>query len=205
MKADLIQSIAVTYELSGTSLSEGAKRAAVAILDAYPPQAVRRALAKCVTQETGRLSLSKIIAHIDDGRPGADEAWAMLPRTEQDSAMLTREMGEALELVRHIADDRVAMRRSFLEAYKRLVSDARTNGEEVDWYFSAGMDRNQHEPVLRDAVRRGLIEMDTARGLCPDLIEAAPQDAPQLHGETVPPEEIKKYIQKLKKKFGLHW
>jgi hypothetical protein len=44
-----------------------------------------------------------VIERLDDGRPGAEEAWAMVPKDEEESAVITGEMrfamGVALRLL----------------------------------------------------------------------------------------------------------
>ena len=218
MEPELIKAIGVTFELSGSPLTKEAKSFAIRVLEDYPEDSVRKALEKCVTQVHGKMSLAKIIEQIDDGRPGPDEAWARLPKTEAESAMMTAEMGAAYDTIRGLMTsgpecsvggdgrtyqkiDMIAARKAFLEAYKRLTSDARQAGDKVKWIFSGGHDASRHEGVLRDAMRKGLIDPEQAQYHCPDLIGEM-KEVPQLSGEVVPPEELHALIQRCKEKVG---
>ena len=76
MKAELLQAIAVTAELTATELSKDAARALADDLDGYPVHAVLNALRACRRELTGRLTLAAVIQRIEDGRPGPEEALA---------------------------------------------------------------------------------------------------------------------------------
>ena len=67
----LLQAIAVTAELTGTQLSEGAARVLAADVAPYPEKQVMGALVRCRKELRGRLTVADIIARLDDGRPGA--------------------------------------------------------------------------------------------------------------------------------------
>ena len=97
MKASkaILQAIAVTAELTGTQLSEPAARVFAGDLAAYPEAQVLGALTRCRKEVRGRLTLQDVIGRLDDGRPGAEEAWAMLPKDEAASCVWTDEMCSA--------------------------------------------------------------------------------------------------------------
>src|SRR3990167_9980819 len=75
-RSDLLRGVVVTGEVCGTDLSNPAAEVMVRELEQYPIDAVVSALKRCRREVTGRLSLATIIARIDDGHPGAEEAWA---------------------------------------------------------------------------------------------------------------------------------
>ena len=79
MKPSILKAIAVTAELTGTELSEAALRVMAGDLDTYPEAAVLRALDRCRRELKTRLTLAAALERIEgqDGRPGADEAWAI--------------------------------------------------------------------------------------------------------------------------------
>src|SRR4029077_5764846 len=109
-------------------LSEAAIRVMVDSLSGYPEQQVLGALQKCCKELTSKLTLAAILTRLDDGRPGAEEAWAMLSTVlgnEQASLVWTEEMREAYGVVRLVADDPIAARMAFKERYTTLVSAAR--------------------------------------------------------------------------------
>lgn len=104
-----------------------------------------------------------------DGRPGADEAWAMIPRDEYASVVMTEEMAEALHIAQPLLDegDQVAARMAFKEAYARIVDAAKRDGRPVKWFPSLGQDKEGREAVLAEAVRLGRIGAEHAIGLLP--------------------------------------
>lgn len=104
-----------------------------------------------------------------DGRPGADEAWAMIPRDEYTSAVMTTEMAEALGIAQPLLDegDQVAARMAFKEAYTRLVDEAKRNGKAPAWFPSLGHDPRGRESVLTEAVRLGRLPASQVSELLP--------------------------------------
>lgn len=94
-----------------------------------------------------------------DGRPGADEAWAMIPRSEAESVIWTEEMahayGVAGPLLQH--GDPIAARKAFLEAYEGAVTKARLSGIAVKITPSWGADEASRASAVRQAVDRGLL------------------------------------------------
>jgi hypothetical protein len=104
-----------------------------------------------------------------DGRPGADEAWSMIPRDEHTSVVWTDEMAEAWSISQPLLDegDQVAARMAFKEAYTRIVEANKRNSIKPKWFPSLGTDKNGREAVLADAVRLGRISADHAVGLLP--------------------------------------
>ena len=87
---DVLAAIAVCAELTGTVLSKPAARIFAQDLSTQPKPAVLRALERCRRELRGRLTLSDVLDRIamEDGRPGADEAWAMCPMDEATTAVL---------------------------------------------------------------------------------------------------------------------
>lgn len=97
----------------------------------------------------------------DDGRPGAEEAWATALRgaDESTSIVWSAEMAEAWGIARPVfaAGDEVGARMAFREAYERLVGDARRKREPVAWSASLGFDAEERERALSEAAARGRI------------------------------------------------
>jgi hypothetical protein len=138
----ILDALAVACELTGTELTPAAIRAMLTDLSGYAPDQVLAALARCRRELKGRLTLAAIIDRLDDGRPGPQEAWAMIPTDEQDSVVWTDEMAEAYGLAAPLlADgDRIAARMAFLEAYQAAVHRARAERRPPRWFPSLGMD-----------------------------------------------------------------
>lgn len=108
-----------------------------------------------------------IAAANPDGRPGADEAWAMLPyQDESASVVMTEEMAEAFGIAREV-DDKNGARMAFRDAYNRIVERNKRAGVAPKWFASLGGDKQGRELVLTEAVRLGRITQDHAAVLLP--------------------------------------
>lgn len=157
----LIQAVAVTAELCGRIFSPAAAAVFVDDLSRYPEAQVLGALRRCRREVRGLLTVQDVLSRLDDGRPGAEEAWAMIPQDEAGSTVWTEEMAAAFGVARHLlADgDRIGARMAFKESYGRLVSQARDDGKPVRWSPSLGHDPGGREAVLQEAVRLGRLSI----------------------------------------------
>lgn len=162
MTPELIKAIAVTAELTGTQLSEAAAKIFSADLAQYPLPQVLAALTRCRREVKGRLVLADVIGRIDDGRPGPEEAWAMIPKNEDVSAVWTQEMHRAMQVAGPLLyEDSIAARMAFKEAYARECQKARDAGDPVNWqptlgHSKAGRDEAMHEAKNRNLLAKGL-------------------------------------------------
>lgn len=166
---NLLKAIAVTAELTDTDLSENAARVMADDLSQYDESLIVKALTKCRKELRSRLTLAEIINRIDDGRPGPEEAWAMIPKNEFGSVVWTSEMSEAFGVCyKQIeAGDLIQARLSFVESYKDKVARARDEGAKVNWLPSLGHDQNGRESVLMEAVDKGRLTASYAAKLLP--------------------------------------
>lgn len=177
----LIKAVAATAELCGRTFTEPAARQFVADLADYPEALVLGALKRCRLEVRGVLTVSDVIARLDDGRPGPEEAFAMLPRGEAQTAVMTDEMADAWGLVRDMLEDgdEVAARLAFKERYALLLTKARAEKTPIHWFATIGQDVNGREAPLRDAVAKGRLTAAHVSGLLPapatntPLLEAA--------------------------------
>lgn len=111
-----------------------------------------------------------------DGRPSADEAWALVPRDENTSAVMTEEIAAAMSVAQPLLDegDQVAARMAFKAAYVRMVEENKRQGIPAKWFPSLGHDVDGRLPVITEAVRLGRLSVDHAEKLLPrEKIEAA--------------------------------
>jgi hypothetical protein len=160
---ELIQAIAVTAELTGTTLSDIAQAAMAEDLMAYPHQAVMDALVRCRREIHGRLTLAAIIERLNanDGRPIADEAWmqALLADDERETVVWTQEASDAFFEARPAlhAGDKVAARMAFKAAYDRLVQQARDNGIPAQWFVSPGQDPDKRRIAIEKGIEKKLL------------------------------------------------
>jgi hypothetical protein len=180
--ANLIEAVAVTAELCGRVFSHAAARVFVEELSRYPEHQVLASLSKCRREVRGVMTLHDVISRLDDGRPGADEAWASIPRDESGSVVWSEEMAQAFNVALPALQegDQVSARMAFKEAYNRLVSAARSNAIPPVWSPSLGHDPKAREVALQDAVRLHRISISQARSAHPMIgIDHAPESDTQ--------------------------
>lgn len=156
MKPELIRAIAVTAELTGTEMSETAAKVFADDLALYPLHQVLDALTRCRREVKGRLVLADVLTRIDDGRPGPEEAWAMMPRSEADSAAMTAEMLAGYTVASPLLEqgDAVGARMAFREAYMTACRRNRDAGEPVAWRASLGHSKAGRHEAEQEAERR---------------------------------------------------
>lgn len=165
---DVLKALAVTAQVMGNPpLETAAARMFAADLARFPVPAVLNALSRCRREVRGRLCLADVIARLDDGRPGPEEAWAMLPKSEQASVVWCEEMARAFGVCQPLleADDQVGARMAFREAYTADVLRARSDGVAPKWTVSYGFDPAGRVKALRDAAERNRITQQRAETL----------------------------------------
>lgn len=100
-----------------------------------------------------------------DGRPAAEEAWALalLSVDENETIVWTQEMAEAFTIARPVLDSSgaISARKSFLEAYQRLIDVARFQMRAPVWIVSEGHDKARKVMAIQAAVRTGLLPAPT--------------------------------------------
>lgn len=168
---NLIKAIAVTAELTGTQFSEVAAEVMANDLALYPENQVMKALTRCRRELKGRLTIADVVTRLDDGRPGAEEAWSMIPRDEAGTVVWTDEMSQAFGVVSHMlaAGEEIPARMAFKEKYLALVAAARDNRMAPKWTPSLGHDPQGREAALEAAVRLGRLTHQRATALLPNL------------------------------------
>jgi hypothetical protein len=182
--AKLLEAVAVTAELCGRVFSEAAARVFVSDLSAYPESQVLGALSRCRKECRGMLTVADVVSRLDDGRPGVEEAWAMLPKNEADSAVWTAETSQAFGVAVGLLDrgDAIAARMAFKESYTRLVQQARDAGKPVQWQVTLGHSESGREAVLLEAAAKGRITLERAREFVPSLPAPDPKVMQLLEG-----------------------
>lgn len=172
----VIQAIAVTAELCGRSFTPAAARVFAQDLIGFADEAVMAALTRCRKEVKGILTVQDVISRIDDGRPGVEQAWAMIPYDEDTSVVWTEEMAQAHGIAAPLLrdGDRIGARMAFKESYAKFVADARDRSEPPKWTPSFGENPSGRQMALIDAVRAKRMELKTAMSLLaayPDLQE----------------------------------
>lgn len=100
----------------------------------------------------------------DDGRPGADEAWALALASadEADTIVWTDEIASAREAARPVlaGGDKVGARMAFRDAYEREVAQARAAKRPVRWMASEGHDPARRGPAIERALALGRVPVN---------------------------------------------
>jgi hypothetical protein len=165
----IVDLLAATAEVCGGEVKPAALVVMAQDLAAYPLPQVEAALTRVRREVTGRFTLAAVISRLAecDGRPGADEAWAMamLAIDESETVVWTREMAEAFGIAKAVLDggDKIGARMAFRSAYERIISDSRANLSPVKWEVSLGYDSSRRETALMAAVERGLLTAPQAQ------------------------------------------
>jgi len=161
---DLEQMLMIMADLYDKSFSPEAARLFVSDLIGYGTEPVMKALDRCRKELFRFPTIADIVQRIDDGHPGPEEAWAMVPKCEEDTVCWTTLMCKAYAVVHDMMGrDQIAARKSFLEVYAKMLRDARTSGVRAEWDISLGHDKLMRERVVVDAVNAGRLTVDAAR------------------------------------------
>ncbi len=155
--------IHATAEVLGHEIKPAAAAMMACDLSGYQTGAVVEALARCRRELTGRLALAHIIERIQtaDGRPTANEAWALALKSmdEADTVILNDEIAESLNFARDIflSGDEIGARMAFRDSYERISKQARAEGKPVKWWPSLGHDPQRRDAAIEQAVVTGLL------------------------------------------------
>jgi hypothetical protein len=143
----------------------------------YPLPQVRAAIGAHIKRGKFTPTPADIVEHVEastngDGRPGPEEAWAiaLASQDERETVVWTAETAEALRIARPVLESSGAIsgRKTFLEAYTRLVNVARSAKVSVRWSVHMGWDSTSHAQALHKAIQQGLLPApapDSAQGL----------------------------------------
>ena len=143
-------------------------------LSKFPPGSVKRSAESYILSNKFRPQLADIVtgcaAQMSGNWIGADEAWAMMPKSESDSAMLTDEIAQAMAAASPLLEggDKVAARMAFKDAYNRLTEKAKIDGRQPVYFPSFGTDAPGRVTVLANAVRAGQIGLERATEALPE-------------------------------------
>jgi hypothetical protein len=95
----------------------------------------------------------------DDGRPGADEAWAIAVRSHDENATIvwSEEIAQAWNVARAVMGigDEVGARVAFRDAYNRLVEESRKARRPAQWSVSLGLEQEGRKQAVQQAIAMG--------------------------------------------------
>lgn len=165
----LLTTLGATAEVMGTQLQPSSLMLMAEDLSEFQLSDVLAAIKRCRRELSGRLTLAAIIERVQaaDGMPGAEEAWALMSRPEGDTAVITEQMGEAMQVARPLLNegDRVAARMAFKDSYVRIVNDARDKKIKPKWFVSLGHDKEGRIQPIAEAVRCGKLLLESSLNL----------------------------------------
>lgn len=160
---EIIKALAIAAELCGTQLSVEAAKVFAMKLETFPKGAVLKAIDRAMEECKGRLTLADVISRIEDGRPSADEAWGMIPKSEHDTSVCTPEMLRAMSGISDmIENDPIPARMAFKAAYEREVRAARSESKPLVWHISIGWSASGRDGPVLDALSKGRITQQEA-------------------------------------------
>jgi hypothetical protein len=156
-KNQVIEMLAIQYEMKEQSVSENVISYIIKQLEPYGYDPVMKALDKLGKESSYKINLAEIIKRIDDGRPSAQVAWSEIPKSEIESKVLTKEQNIALCAVSAMIDsgDMIPARMAFIEKYNELVEESRANAEPVKYVLASGFDKQGRIDAVSDAVQSG--------------------------------------------------
>lgn len=143
-------------------------------LGVFPAGVVTRAVSNFIDTSKFKPQLSDILdrckTQLDGNWLGADEAWALMPKSEADSALMTEEIAQAMASATELLQmgDKVAARMAFRDAYTRLVEKAKLEGRQPVYFPSFGTDVQGRLSMLASAVTAGHIAIGMATDALPE-------------------------------------
>ncbi len=197
----VVRTLMIMAQVYGRDMNQDGALMMAHDLDGYTEPSLLEALQRCRKELKTFPSIAEIIARIEDGRPGPEEAWASIPKSEYDTCVWTDEMASAFGTTRElIEDDPIAGRKAFTEIYSKLIAQSRSKNVSVNWSATLGQDVRGRFGPIHDAVNKGRLTQKQASLLLEDV---APSGHKMIGGpveEAVPmPEEVRKYITQVTK------
>jgi len=165
------------------------------ILEPYSIDQVRMALSQHMRESKFPPVPADVVMRLpreSDGRPDANEAWAIAIRSrdERDTVVWTQESAEAFSIALPVLEggDEVGARMAFKAAYERLCEAARAAGKNAQWVKSLGHDPSLREGAIMKAARDGRLSIADASTVIPALESESYED----------PIEVKENLRRLR-------
>ncbi len=209
-KKEFAEIVRATLSVYRVEAGEAVLKLWWAVLSRYDIDQVRGGFNRFVSSKESKFPpvpaniIDAIEANCPDSRPGADEAWAMIPRDEYASVVMTEEMVEAWGIAKPLLDegDQVAARMAFKDAYARIVDANKRDGVPLKWFPSLGDSKEGREAALNTAVRLGRISAEHAAKLLTPAQAVAMLEsnhkALAIEHKQISPEQAKENFAKVK-------
>ncbi len=163
------------FEQGGTESTPEFARLLKLSFDKVDSGILMNATVEAMKTTKGRLTIGDVQKQVDllspktaDDHPSAEEAWAAIPKSERETAYLTREMMDAIQRG-GINDylnrgDFIGAERAFKRLYDENVAKSRAVARKAVWQVTLGHDSSMRVLGLERAVLRGVIKSDEAIG-----------------------------------------
>ena len=145
------------------------------ILEPYSIDQVRLALSAHMRESKFPPMPADVVSRMpkaSDGRPEADEAWAIAIRAadEQETVVWTTEIAEAWAVAQPVFHgDEIGARMALKAAYARITEQNRGLNVAPQWLVSQGHDSARRQEVVAQAVREGRLQLTHAQAAVPLL------------------------------------
>jgi len=165
----LMETLEYMCELYDKKMTKRALQGLISDISIYDEENLLESLRKCRSTLNHFPTISEIKDRIPGQHPGPNEAWAKMPIHEDDSVVWTKQMKEAFFIALPLIENRdlVAARVTFLEKYKKLLSEAMDKNELPEWELSLGFDKSKRAPAVKEALKLKLIDESKASELLP--------------------------------------
>lgn len=157
---EVVNALSITAEIYGKDFTRAAATMLAKDLLGFPPGLILDALSRCRRELRNFPTVADIVSRVQDGRPGPEEAWAMIPRDEAGSIVWSDEMQAAyLVCLPLLEENPISARMAFLEAYRNRVAEKRAKSLGPIWSPSFGTDPLMRDVALIEALQLGRMPM----------------------------------------------
>lgn len=171
--------ILAIFEQGGTPATPELARLVEMTFAGMDETTLQKAAVEAMKTVRGRITVADLQKHFDlvrvptpDEHPSAEEAWALVPKDEDETSHMTAEMKDALyrgNVYDYLnRDDHFGAERTFKKLYDENVAKSRARGQKAVWQVTLGHDRSKRVLGLERAVSRGIISSDDAYAHDPD-------------------------------------
>lgn len=179
MAKEALKFLLAVFEQSGSQSTPELARLLEMTFGEYDSQLLMKAGVEAMKQSKGRVTIAELQKHVDllrptdaDEHPSAEEAWALVPHSEDDTTYMTTEMMDAVSRggVNSYLERRdfIGAERAFKKLYDENVAKSRAAGSKAKWHVTVGHDRSRRVVGLEKAVSKGIINSNQAYENDPD-------------------------------------
>lgn len=164
-KQAFLDLVTAAYEIHGKSQpSNPVLRMWWKMLSQFPIEAVEYGIQSAMANSKYLITPAVVLEQLQgsDGRPDADEAWAIAKQAmdERSTVVWNDEIAEAYGIACEVYhEDNVGGRMAFRSAYERIVEQNRSSGASVKWWPTLG-DPSTRKIALEQAEEKGLLSHD---------------------------------------------